>query len=122
MGHRIAFLAALAAVSLAACDTSQLGGSGGIGKAKTVEYQVTGAAKTASMTYQNDSGDSSQEGNQSIPYSKTVTIKGGGFAYISAQNDGATGNVTCTIIVDGVQKESNTSSGPYSICQASGTV
>ena len=51
-----------------------------------------------------------------------VNVSGGTFRYVSGQNDEDHGKVTCTIYVDGVVVETNSSSGAYVICTASGTL
>jgi hypothetical protein len=50
-----------------------------------------------------------------------VSLSDGDFAYISAQNNGG-GTITCSILVDGSVAETNSSSGQYAICTASGSV
>lgn len=108
------------ALTVPACTT--LGESGGYGKPRTVRYRVTGSAPSVSVTYQNANGDSSQLADVPVPWALTVSLNGGAFAYVSAQNQGAFGNETCEIWVDDVLKESNSSSGAYTICTASGLV
>ena len=44
----------------------------------------------------------------------------GEFVYISAQNEGEYGSVTCRITVDGVVVSENTSSGAYGIATCEG--
>jgi hypothetical protein len=57
-----------------------------------------------------------------LPWTETFTVDVESFAYVSGQRGGAPGDITCTIELDGVEVESNTSVGEYSICTASGTV
>jgi hypothetical protein len=52
----------------------------------------------------------------------SVTMMRGHFAYLSAQNTGASGTITCRITVDGVVVSTNTSSGAYAIASCKGTV
>src|SRR4051812_31046175 len=116
-------LAVLALAVLAAgCTSTSVGSSGGAGAGPEGTHTLTRTATRVNTTFQGQNGDGQQETNQPVPYTKVVTIHAGGFSYISAQNQGGTGSETCTISVDGVQKESNTSSGGYTICTASGTV
>lgn len=88
----------------------------------TVVYRVTGSAKSASMTYENMQGGTEQ-GDYMLPFTKTLRFIGnvpnGTFLYISAQNDGETGTVTCEILVNGTVQKTSTSSGAYVICDAS---
>lgn len=115
--------ALLLAIPLAACETSTLGESGGFGgdgETHAVTYEVTGSATAIDVTYENENGDVSQEGPMVVPWRRTVNVEDGAYVYISAQNQDETGAVTCRVLVDGVEKEANTSSGAYTICTASG--
>jgi hypothetical protein len=85
-------------------------------------YRVDGESRQASITYENESGDTSQETEATLPWEESFSVEEGSFAYVSAQRGGAPGDITCTIELDGVVMESNTSSGEYSICTASGSV
>jgi hypothetical protein len=49
------------------------------------------------------------------------SMSDGDFYYVSAQNQGG-GSMTCSVEVDGVEVDTNTSSGEYAICSASGSV
>lgn len=83
-----------------------------------VTYQVTGSATEASLTYQNGDGGTSQE-KVSLPWSLTVKAPASNFLYISAQNEGDYGDITCTISVDGKVIKTSTSSGSYTIASCS---
>lgn len=124
MKFRIAAATALLTLATSACETSTLGESGGFdgGTEHAVTYEVTGSAGAIDVTYENANGDSSQEGGMAVPWRRTFTMTEGSFVYISAQNQGESGSVTCTVLVDGVEAESNTSSGGYTICSASGSL
>lgn len=100
---------------------SQLTGATG-STTHDIEYQVTGPARTNSITYQNANADTSQDNGAGLPWTKDMAnIEEGSFLYVSAQNDGG-GTITCTILVDGVEAESNNAHGQYAICTASGTL
>jgi hypothetical protein len=88
----------------------------------TVTYVVSGDSRQADVTYQNENGDTSQESAVSVPWQHSFTAAPGEFVYVSAQRGGAPGNITCTIELNGTAVETNTSSGPYTICTASGSV
>lgn len=81
-----------------------------------VTYQVSGSATEASLTYQNGDGGTSQE-KVTLPWS--ITVKAPNFLYISAQNEGDYGDITCTISVDGKVIKTSTSSGSYTIASCS---
>jgi len=83
---------------------------------------VDGNSNQADITYENENGDTSQESGASLPWTESFFVEEGTFTYVSAQRGGAPGDITCTIELDGIEVESNTSSGEYSICTASGTV
>jgi hypothetical protein len=107
---------------LAGCDTTSLGTGGGGGGSHEIKYEITGSASSVDVTYQNENGDTSQESDVPVPWTKTFAGKDGQFVYISGQNKGESGDTTCIVYVDGRQKETNTSSGAYAICTASGTI
>jgi len=87
-----------------------------------VEYQVTGSATSASMTWENAQGGTEQ-GSYWLPYKRSaIQMDRGDFAYLSAQNEGRTGMITCKIYVNGELWRSSTSSGEYSIASCSGVI
>ncbi len=122
MGRRtFAFAITLASLGLCGCGASL--GPAGSGETHSVTYSVSGSARQIDVNYYNANGDQSQETGLRMPYTRTLQIESGSFTYISAQNvSGMSGDLTCTISVDGVQKESNTSSGAAAICTASGNL
>lgn len=96
-------------------------------KIHTYVYYVTGTAGGADVTYTTGSGTS--QGSVDIPmknksgtYGIQMTSENApDFLYISAQNTGEYGEVTCRIQMDDVVLAENTASGAYMIatCQAS---
>ncbi|TFD10072.1 DUF2510 domain-containing protein [Cryobacterium sp. TMT1-2-2] len=83
-------------------------------------YFVEGTASSASITA--SSGTGTEQHDVKLPMTNTDgeigvshTTAPGAFLYISAQNRGDRGTVTCKIIVDGVTVSENTSSGAYGI-------
>jgi crotonobetainyl-CoA:carnitine CoA-transferase CaiB-like acyl-CoA transferase len=110
----------IAIITIGALINGKTGGGAGSG-AHSIRYEVTGSASSVSVTYQNEQGGTSQQAAVPIPFSYSFTANAGAFLYISAQNQGADGAETCTIYIDGVAVKSGTSSGAYTICQASGT-
>jgi len=95
----------------------------------TVTYKVEGTTKGASITYENSSGDTSQQSDVDVPLTRKsdgghgielYNMHGGDFLYISAQNNQEYGSVTCIIEVDGVVVKRNTSSGGFTIATCSG--
>lgn len=96
---------------------------------KSVVYYVEGTARSVSITMENRTGGTEQADNRAVPLAAGGTpglrlgqIPCGQFVYISAQNEGETGTVTCRIEVDGVTLETATSSGAYVIATCSGSV
>jgi hypothetical protein len=99
---------------------SDFDGGGGGGETHEIVYRVEGRT-TASITYENENQDTSQETGASLPWNYSFQSEEFAFAYVSAQNDGG-GTITCMIEIDGQVAESNDSSGDYAICTASGSV
>ena len=87
-----------------------------------VTYVVSGDSNQADVIYENSNGDTSQEAGVSLPWEFGFATTPGAFVYISAQRGGSPGDITCSIEIDGQVAETNTSSGPYTICTASGSV
>jgi hypothetical protein len=91
-----------------------------------VLYEVEGTASGASLTYATNDG--SAQGETALPLMNTkgtagvgFTATSGQFLYLSAQNLGEAGTVTCRISVDGVTISENTSNGSYSIASCDGS-
>ena len=84
-----------------------------------VTYSISGNFTSASLTYQTPTGSTQkviyQAGNV-----QTATFDAGGFVYLSAQNDGDSGSVTCTITEDGTVMSTNTATGAYTIATCNG--
>jgi hypothetical protein len=89
-------------------------------KAYNVAYRIGGSARAVNLTYQNASGGTEQQSDMPLPWNIVLTAQAGQFVYISAQNQGRSGNVTCEIVLDGVVVKSSQSSGAYSIASCSG--
>lgn len=92
----------------------------------TVTYHVDGSASGVSLTAQTPTG--STQGVSDGPLAKQAQhqglrfngFKSGDLLYISAQNGGAAGALSCEIRVDGVVVSSRAAAGAFSIatCQA----
>lgn len=81
-------------------------------KEHTVTIKVEGDSTDANITYTTDGG-SEQASNPTLPFTKEFKVRGNTFGTVSATN-GSTGNtVTCTVLVDGKQVSTNSSSGQY---------
>lgn len=87
----------------------------------SVKYEITGSAASVSITMNNSQGGT-QQLDHLLPFAVTYTFDPGDFAYISAQNNGEYGSVTCRIWVDGVKWKESTSSGAYKIADCSGFI
>jgi hypothetical protein len=86
----------------------------------SVTYRVDGTAKFASVVYENEQGGTEQE-TVRVPWQKDLTIPGGQFVYISAQNNLSEGGVTVSIVADGKEFKRSESYGGYKIATASGS-
>lgn len=92
-----------------------------------VHYEVEGTAKGANLTFQTPSGTSQLNGKAVPLANKNTGVRGirydmpaGSFVYLSAQNTGSSGTITCRITVNGVVVAENSSSGSYAIASCSG--
>ncbi len=65
-----------------------------------VTYRVTGTASAAMLTFRNAKGDTEQT-SVPLPWELSFDAKGATFLYLSAQNEGSAGSVTCEIALDG---------------------
>jgi hypothetical protein len=82
--------------------------------AEGVHYEVSGSASQASMTYRTGTGSSQVTAR--LPWRKRLTdLSPGAFLYVSAQNQGDGGSVSCKIYVNGRVVSDNTSSGAYAV-------
>lgn len=89
---------------------------------KMVIYNVDGldGATRASLTYTNEQGGTEQV-EVTLPWRKVLSVPRGQFVYISAQNQGATGGVSCDIRVDMQLFKHSESRGAYVIASCSGS-
>jgi hypothetical protein len=85
-----------------------------------VVYSVTGSAGSVSITQRNVGGGTEQY-DSSLPLSRSFWIRPGSFLYISAQNNGDSGDVSCAITRSGRTVQTASSSGAYVIATCSGT-
>ena len=99
--------------------TSSPSGSSARATGHKVIYRITGTAKRADLTYNNASGGTEQK-TVALPWSQSYTVPAGGFLYVSAQNDGQSGSVTCEIVVNGGTVKTSTSEGAYKIATCNG--
>jgi hypothetical protein len=83
-----------------------------------VTYRVRGSAGAAALTYRNVQGGTEQT-RVRLPWEVSFDAKGGTFLYVSAQNPGVEGSVTCEIALDGEVRTSSTSTGAYVIAECS---
>lgn len=90
-----------------------------------VIYRIGGAKYAdrveASLTYRNATGGTEQK-NVTVPWETSFTALPGQFLYLSAQNTGSRGAVTCDILVNGQSIQSARAEGGYKIATCSGSV
>lgn len=86
-------------------------------------YEVTGTATNVDITISDLFGGNIQHDNVNIPWQSQVyrndSPENRIFAYISAQNQGSTGNITVKIYRNGDVIKSSTSTGAYCIASTS---
>lgn len=124
----LGLIATISSINNGSTGGSSSSGSGSYtSSVRTVVYEVEGTAKSVDITMESTSG-TSQQSNLKVPLSSksgsrglTVEMNRGDFVYISAQNQGSSGSVTCRITVDGAVVSTVTSSGGYTIATCSGT-
>lgn len=91
----------------------------------TILYHVSGSALTASLTYQNATGGTEQH-DVALPWERELTMKYGDFVYLSAQNNGDSGSVSCLIIAaignEATRVAGAVSAADYGIATCSGSV
>jgi len=134
--YATAFAAAVKSVQdegsrIQSSSTPSAGSSASTAASHTVEYQVTSDASTANnityYTFSNGQGGSEQANGAPLPWSKQITVKGGGLFDFNSLNITAMAaadatTITCTITEDGVVKSTQTSTGAYAVvtCNTSG--
>jgi len=96
---------------------------------KIVLYQLTGSARSADLTYTDSSGNTQQQTGVAVPLRTASGSSGililadsGTFVQFSAQNNGDSGDLTCTILATGVQINTGHASGGYAIVSCSAEV
>lgn len=92
----------------------------------TIKYSITGTISRASVNYANPSGDHFDETkleDQQLPWTKTVTVHTDPtkFGISASAGDKATGDLRCTLTIDGkyVETDSDEGSSPQVFCSAS---
>lgn len=84
-----------------------------------ITYRIKGSASRVSLTYNNAQGGTEQK-EARVPWEISFNARSGAFLYVSAQNNGSMGTVTCEILVDGLVVRTSTSEGAYKIATCSG--
>jgi len=82
-----------------------------------VKYVVSGSARSAFVTYFNETGGTEQI-NANLPWSKEMNVELGAPLSLVAQSDGV-GSITCEIWVNGEKKKSSTSTAEYGVVTCS---
>ncbi len=88
-------------------------------KTHKVKYIVSGATSSASLTYENEHGNTEQISKAKVPIEIPVEMRDGAFLYISAQNQEEYGSIVTEIEVDGKSYNRTTSQGGYVIATSS---
>jgi len=81
----------------------------------SVTYKVTGSARSVDVTYENGTGGTEQKSHVAVPWSQTFQASSGAYLYLSAQNQGDSGDLTTEIEVDGSSRKQANASGAYVI-------
>lgn len=125
----------VAAVGLVVFAVATVVSKPGAGAAPTtsaraaVTYQLTGSATSASLTYTDGAGNIQQQTSVAVPLVRksgasgiSFNVSHGDFVSFSAQNNGDSGDLSCTIEADGVVINRGHSSGGYAIVSCSAQV
>lgn len=118
----------VAAMAYGASYNQPAAGSASASNTHTVTCKLGGTARSADITYSNADGGTSQQSTVDVPLTRKsdggegiqFQATEGQFLYISAQNHGEYGDITCTIEVDGIPMKTSRSSGAYTIATCSG--
>lgn len=86
-----------------------------------ITYRVSGSARGASVTFENAQGGTEQFERVSPPWNHTMVVDEGSFLYLSVQNQGEHGSVTCEIELNGRSWRKSSSTGGYVIASCSGS-
>ncbi len=86
-----------------------------------ITYEVTGSVSSAAVTMRNSSGDTEHR-NYELPVRQIFTLKDGDAAYVSAQIRSGSGNLTCSIYVDGKLWKTSTVDGDSPTVTCSGVI
>jgi hypothetical protein len=123
----VAFFTVTAALTDGDDDAESPGVFDGASLTREVIYEVEGSARSVNITIETPSGTSQQNDlvvpivNKAGETGLRSTFTAGDFVYISAQNQGEHGTVTCRITSDGVVISENTASGAYAIASCKGS-
>lgn len=86
----------------------------------TITYAIEGDATDATVTYNVDETNTTQDSGVAAGWSKEVTVKGIFGGYISATNGlYDTGSITCKIMANGKTLSENTASGEFASASCS---
>lgn len=86
-----------------------------------VTYSVTGSAEEASVTYENESGGTSQK-RVRIPWTETFSAAPGKRLYLSAQNQHRAGTIEVKLQLDGKTVQDASSNEEFGIAKVSGRI
>ena len=87
-----------------------------------VRLEITGTARTVSITYKPNNTSTAQIASVELPWEHSYTGIRGQTYYLSAQNNGSSGEVTVTVYRNGHVYKTVTSTGGYVIATASGSL
>lgn len=120
----LALLALILVLGIAVCNSSDTTTSRVRATSAPVTYQVKylvlGSTNHASLTYENETGNTEQR-TVKVPWEMSFTASRGQFLYVSAQNENKGGTIKCQIIVNGQITEQAESRGAYVIAGCSGS-
>jgi hypothetical protein len=86
-----------------------------------VTYSASGSAGKVALTYTDDTGADATAA-VSLPWQSTVTLPAGTYVFFSVDNQDDSGDVACTIDVDGKAWRESQAAGGFGVALCGGTL
>lgn len=84
-------------------------------------YEVTGTAKSVTVSYMSETGSVNQDVDVALPWKRSFTGNMGDPVSVSAQN-GGTGTIEVKIVKEGTLFKSGSADGQFGVASAAGSL